>query len=459
MIRSINRISVKIGILFSGLFLSLLFLLGFLMFQLFTHFLLDYVINDLVSRGENHAKVLEDKFDQATINHVNLMERDVVTKVIITDQNGKILTSSDPYDQEMLSYLKSIHSYTQERILNQEWREHNYIVSLTPIAKGKKGFVIMYYPTLLLRETVEVLRLIILITSIGIILIGIGVIILISKKMTNPLLKMKEATSEMAKGHYKQIIGVKGQDELGQLGESIQKLGEQLQYYEDTRNEFLAGVSHELRTPLTYIQGYADILAKGLIIDRDEQIKILKIIHEETKRVVHLVNDLFHMAQIQTGQFQVKKEWVSIEQLLEKVVNHVVPLAHEKALEIRLDIQNKPIPDIKVDPIRMEQVFFNLIENAIKYTEKGKIDVSLDQDSEFLIITIQDTGIGIPKADLPRIWDRFYRVEKSRARKTGGSGLGLYLVKEFIRLHSGQIEVISEEGKGTTMIVKLPKIV
>ncbi|WP_339062904.1 HAMP domain-containing sensor histidine kinase [Tepidibacillus marianensis] len=454
---SFNRISVKLGVLFSGLFFSLFIILGFLLFQLFSHLFLDYVTQDLHNRGENHAQVLEGDFTKSTIEHVGLMEKSVITTVIITDQNGKILTSSDPYDQEMLSYIKSLEKYKDGAILNKEWTSHNYIVSVSPIAHGQKGFVFMYYPTSILKETVGVLQSFILIVSIGVIFIALGIITIISNRMTKPLLRMKEATSDMAKGKYQQDIQVNGEDELGQLGNSIQKLGEQLQYFEDTRNEFLAGISHELRTPLTYIQGYTDVLSKGLIKEEQEQKKYLLIIHEETKRVVQLVNDLFDMAQIQTGHYRLNVEFILLTNLLKKVVNHLLPSAHKKGLNMKLEIDQSNNVKILLDPLRIEQVFFNLIENAVKYTEQGEIRIRLEQKENNVRVTIQDTGIGIPKDELAHIWERFYRVEKSRARKTGGSGLGLYLVKEWIRLHSGTIDVLSEDGKGTTFIVNLPK--
>jgi len=452
-----NRISVKLGLLFSSLFFILFILLGFLLFQLFSHLFLDYVIQDLLNRGQNHAQVLEEDFTQSSIDHVGLMEKNVITKVIITDQNGEMLTSSDKYNQEMLSYLKSPEKYGDGTILNKEWTNHNYIVSVSPIDQGEKGFVFMYYPTSIFKETVGVLQSFMLIASIGIIFIALGIIIMVSNILTKPLLRMKEATSEMAKGKYQQDIQISGRDELGQLGTSIQKLGEQLQYFENTRNEFLAGISHELRTPLTYIQGYTDVLHKGLIKEENEQKKYLLIIHEETKRVVKLVNDLFDMAQIQSGHYHLNVELISLTNLLKKVVNHLLPLALKKGLNLEFEIDQSNDIVMLLDPLRMEQVFFNLIENAVKYTEFGVIKIWLEQDGEKVRVLVQDTGIGIAKDELNHIWEQFYRVEKSRTRKTGGSGLGLYLVKKWVRLHSGTIEVESMEGKGTTFVVILPK--
>lgn len=447
-----NSISLKVGILFSSVFLLLFLLLGYMLYGLFSNLFIDYITQDLLSRGENHARVLEENYNETTLTHVALMEQNVITSVVVTNSKHDTIVYSDKPDQEMLNHLSN-HQIITNRVLNRDWEEHAYIVTVSPIFKGDLGYVYMFYPTKILNETVLVLQIFIGTASFGIVLLAIGLISILSKKMTSPLLKMKEATNKMAKGDYKQSLEVKGQDELAQLGQSIQSLGEQLQYFEDTRNEFLAGVSHELRTPLTYIKGYSDILLKGIITDKQEQHKYLSIINEETKRVTNLVNDLFDMSKIDTGQFKLNKEEVRLDQLIEKVILNLSPLADEKGL--KLSFHNDGLtPRLSLDPNRIEQVFFNLIENAVKYTEQGYINVSLIADKNNVVVKIKDSGIGIPPNELKHIWDRFYRVEKSRARKTGGTGLGLYVVKEIIKLHGSHIDVVSEEGKGTTFIIK-----
>lgn len=455
-LKRFNGISFKLGLLFSSIFLVLLLLLGFTLFELFSHLFVDYITQDLLKRGENHAKVLEENFNETTLTHVALMEQNVITNVVVTNQEGQILVESDPTDKEMKEYINLGNAIKISRVLNQNWDQLNYIATVSPIRNGNLGYVYMYYPTSILKEMVFVLKLFISLASIGIVLIAVGMIVILSKKMTKPLLEMKEATNEMAKGDYKQHLDVKGKDELAQLADSIQSLGEQLQYYEDTRNEFLASVSHELRTPLTYLTGYSDILIKGRIVDKQEQQTYLKIINEEAKRVTHLVNDLFDMSKIQTGQFQLKKEYVNLIKLVEKVIQNLKPVAEGKGLSILFNPMID-LPVLYLDPNRMEQVIYNLIENAIKYSDQGEIRVSLEGDKEFIFIKIEDQGIGVPEKELSRIWERFYRVEKSRARKTGGTGLGLYVVKEIVQLHGGQIEAKSVEGKGTTMIIKFKR--
>lgn len=448
-----NSITFKIGLLFSGVFIVLFLLLGSILYGVFTNLFVDYVKQDLLARGNNHANILEGQFDQATINHVIAMEKGVVTEVVITDYQQKVVASSINLDRDMKEHLLSKHSNKSSGFIEVNWKQHDYIITVSPIGNGQ-GFVYMYYPTYILRDIVYVMNVLIIVASLGIVLLAFGFIGLLSRKIAKPLLTMEEATTNMALGKYKQVIPVKGNDEISQLGNSIQLLGERLQYFEDSRNEFLASVSHELRTPLTYIMGYSDILTKGIIMDSKHQEEYLKIINKEAKRVTFLVNDLFEMSKLQVGIFELNKEWAEINPVIEKVISSLKPAATNKGINMKqnLQLENQPV---YIDIPRMEQVLYNLIDNAIKYTNKGNIIVRSYTNREFTVIEIEDTGIGVPPGDLPRIWDRFYRVDQSRTRKTGGTGLGLYVVKNIIESHDGQIIAKSNENQGSTFIIFL----
>jgi two-component system, OmpR family, sensor histidine kinase BaeS len=449
-----NSISIKLALLFSGIFIALLLILGSILYGVFTNLFVDYIKQDLLVRGNNHAKVLQGQFNQETIEHVIRMETGVTTKVLITDSTQKILSSSVQPNQDMEAHLLAKdNKLTSGTLLESDWKEHDYITSVSPIGKNE-GYVYMYYPSRILRDIVIVLNVLMLIASIGIILLAFGFIGIMSRKLTLPLLMMKEATTRMSLGKYQQRIPVKGNDEVAQLGKSIQSLGEQLQYYENSRNDFLAAVSHELRTPLTYIKGYSDILSKGMFKNSEEQQEYLKIINKEAKRISILVNDLFELSKLQVGKFELEKEWTDINLIIDKVMNNLKPEVTKKVIQFTASLQD--IPKVYIDPRRMEQVFYNLIENAVKYTNQGEITIRSSLEKELVIIKISDTGIGIPETDLPKIWDRFYRVDQSRTRKTGGTGLGLYVVKKIIESHNGEITVKSRENQGSifTIIIK-----
>ena len=210
----------------------------------------------------------------------------------------------------------------------------DYIISVSPV-ENNTGYVYMFYPSSMIKEIVFVMSLLSLITSLGIMFVAFGLIGILSRIFTKPLVSMKEATIKMAKGSYQQTVPVNGNDEIAQLGHSIQTLGEQLQYYEDSRNEFLAAVSHEIRTPLTYIKGYSDVLSKGIIESREEQEEYLKIINKESDRLTFLVNDLFEMSKLQVGKFELNKEWAKLNEIIEKVISSLKPAAEKKGLELK----------------------------------------------------------------------------------------------------------------------------
>lgn len=448
-----NSISVKIGLLFSGVFIGLLFILGIVFHGVFTNLFVDYIKQDLLARGNNHSRILSEHFNAPTIGHVVEMEKGVKTDVLITDTDQQVLASSVPPDEDMKQHIQNDTVYETGRVIESDWKKHDYIITISPIKN--QGDVYMYYPAGIIREIVLVLNMILLSGGVGILLLAFGSIGFMSKRLTKPLLLMKDATNRMSLGRYRQTLPVKGEDEIAQLGKSIQSLGEQLQYFEESRNEFLAAVSHELRTPLTYIKGYSDILNKGMINSVDEQREYIGIINKEATRISFLINDLFEISKLQVGHFQLNKEWNDLNMIIEKVVTNLKPEAEKKGLKLSADLTE--IPKILIDKQRIEQAIYNLVENAVKYTNRGEVTISSYLNGQLAEVKITDTGIGIPKEDLPRIWDRFYRVDHSRTRKTGGTGLGLYIVKKIIESHDGGIKAESSKNNGSSFTISINK--
>jgi two-component system, OmpR family, sensor histidine kinase BaeS len=450
----LNSISIKLGLLFSIVFLTLMLILGSTLYGVFTNLFVDFVTSDLLNRGSNHAKALGDAYSKNMIEHVLSMERGGTTHLVITDKNQKIIGSSVPLNQEMKKYMLKNSIKESNVILDNDWKNDRYITTVSLIGHSK-GYIYMFYPTNVLKETVFVLKLLIIVTGIGTALLGFGLIGFLSRTITKPLLSMKDATNKLAEGKYRQKIPSKGNDEVAQLSSAIQRLGEQLQFYEDNRNEFLSAVSHELRTPLTYIKGYSDVLSKGLVKNHEEEMEYLSIINKESKRVAFLVDDLFEMSKLQMGKFQLNKETGDINFIIKKVTETLRPAAEKKGIMLTISLQEQMAP-IRMDVNRMEQVIYNLIENAIKYTDYGEVTIHSSSQNHDVVIEIKDTGQGIPSQEILKIWDRFYRVEKSRARKTGGSGLGLYIAKQIVDSHDGEIKVNSIENEGSTFFIYLP---
>ncbi len=231
------------------------------------------------------------------------------------------------------------------------------------------------------------------------------------------------------------------------------------QKLESIRKEFVANVSHELKTPLTTIKSYTETLLDGVIDDKDLSVNFLQVVDSETERMTRLVRDLLQLSNIDYQQSKWNKKAVDLKEIIEETIFKLDVSAKNKEQRIHFNLkdleENETI--IYADKDRIGQVILNLLGNSIKYTPKGgHINIDIDIQGDTLILEIEDNGIGIPKEDLARIFERFYRVDKARARELGGTGLGLSIAKEIIEAHEGTIEIFSEEDVGTKTVIHLP---
>jgi len=217
------------------------------------------------------------------------------------------------------------------------------------------------------------------------------------------------------------------------------------------KRDFVMNVSHELRTPLTAIKGYAETI-EGL---DGENAEYLEIVKRHTERLINIVHDLLTLSELEERGGDLDLEKVRLQNIVEGVVKIFESRLKQKNLQLSFEPENE-IPVIKADPLKMEQVFVNLIDNAIKYTESGKIDIKMRSTENSVYITVCDTGIGIPEKHLGRIFERFYTVDKSHSRRLGGTGLGLSIVKHIILLHNGTIKVKSTPHSGTCFYITIP---
>ncbi|MFZ5989348.1 MAG: ATP-binding protein [Bacillota bacterium] len=228
------------------------------------------------------------------------------------------------------------------------------------------------------------------------------------------------------------------------------------QKLENMRREFVANVSHELRTPLTSIKSYSETLLDGALEDKDTALKFLGVIDSEADRMTRLVKDLLQLSRLDNQQMQWNMISFPFDALIKSCVEKIVLSAKEKAQVLEC-FTIGDIPEITADRDRIEQVILNILTNAIKYTpEGGKITVYIGKLYSDVYVKVIDSGIGIPKEDLNRIFERFYRTDKARSREMGGTGLGLAIAREIVEAHKGNISVSSEQGKGTEVTVKLP---
>jgi two-component system, OmpR family, phosphate regulon sensor histidine kinase PhoR len=229
-----------------------------------------------------------------------------------------------------------------------------------------------------------------------------------------------------------------------------------LKRLEKMRTEFLANVSHELRTPIFSIQGYIETLLEGAIEDEKVNRNFLEKANLHTINLNNLLNDLIDISMIESGESRMSFRYFNIDSYLKEIVKEFSPLAADKNLKL---IYNPARENLQVfgDKNKLKQVLVNLLTNAIKYTEVGKVEVYVHEEQKFAKIIVKDTGIGIPKEDTERIFERFYRVDKARSRAVGGTGLGLAIVKHIIEAHGSKVEVESTIGKGSEFSFRLKK--
>ncbi|MFA5336094.1 MAG: ATP-binding protein [Candidatus Omnitrophota bacterium] len=232
----------------------------------------------------------------------------------------------------------------------------------------------------------------------------------------------------------------------------------ELRRLEKVRQDFVANVSHELRTPLSSIKGYSETLMDGGVRDPKEQKEFLEIIYRESDRLAKLIDDILDLSRTESGKMAMVFMPLDVSPVVKRVCAILEKQAAMKSIRIALDIP-AGTPRILADESRLSQVILNLLDNAVKYTpEGGDVRISAAPEGNFVRIDVFDTGVGIPEADIPRIFERFYRVDKARSRELGGTGLGLSIVKHIVQAHGGQVSVKSAPEKGSTFSFTIPAV-
>lgn len=277
--------------------------------------------------------------------------------------------------------------------------------------------------------------------------------LMVSGWLTKPIVALTNAIRRVGAQGYGDRVPVKGKDELAELSEAFNIMSEKLENHDRLRNEFVSNASHELKTPLSTMK----LLAESMLYEENPDPRITREffsdINHEVDRLTHIVNDLLRLVNEENSDGALNLSTIDLDELTSRVLHRLMPLAKNKG--IRLERKLVPVK-IECDAMRIEQVVTNLVDNALKYTDKGSVSVTLKPDGPFAVLTVHDTGIGIPKESIPRLFERFYRVDKARSRETGGTGLGLSIVERIVSMHGGYIQVESVVGRGSTFTVRLP---
>jgi signal transduction histidine kinase/flagellar basal body-associated protein FliL len=434
-----------------------------LTYYLYETFYVDKQKSLLTMQGKELKKFYQtDKGKQEFLERVEWTDQTSDAEVIFTD-DPMLLSAGIPYEE----FTNNLITFEERQRLLQgkevifvrkHPRFNQDILAVTiPLIEGNQleGAIFLYMPMANVYEPFQSIRIIL----IGALVLFLIIVVLVGLKMTNqiirPLKEMESVAQKMSQGDFSKRISVNKKDEIGNLATSFNILASSLEEVDKKRREFLQNVSHELRTPLSYMQGYTEVILEEENLDKVQTDKYVSIIHNEAGRMNRLVNDLLDLAQLEDDSYPMKCDPLPFAQLIMDVAERFELAASQKKMAISVDLDHDII--VNGDADRLEQVVSNLLDNAIRYTPEGKtVKIHLSAEEENAKLLIQDSGRGIPGEDLPRVMERFYRVNKARTRKEGGTGLGLSIVYHIVKKHDGEVVIESEFGRGTSIIIKLP---
>jgi len=289
----------------------------------------------------------------------------------------------------------------------------------------------------------------------GLLAIGMAVLLTVtlSRRMLAPIGILATAAGRLGKGDFSQRVSLHDRSELGTLAQSFNSMAAELERAEKLKRDMVADCAHELRSPLTNLRGYLEAIGDGLLKPDHETVQALE---KQVGALSHLVDELRDLTLAESGQLELKRQPEDVARIIEQEVKAVQGTAAAAGILLKADVPHS-LPPANIDHLRIAQVLRNLLDNAIAHTPGGgSIIVSASEQGNLLAVKVADTGEGIPADDIPFIFERFYRVDKSRARATGGSGLGLTIAKRLVESHGGTIEVHSEPGKGSVFTFTLP---
>ena len=298
-------------------------------------------------------------------------------------------------------------------------------------------------------------------------LVSFAVVRLFTRSLVQPLRAMQDTAAAIAKGDYSARVEISSQDEIGELGRSINGLASDLGDYmlevgktEKLRRDFIANVSHELRTPLTVIRGYIEAMIDGIIRQPEQVSQCQNLIKTEIIRLERLIQDLLTLSRLQSDKIAGELSPVQLSAVAKHVLTLIEPLAEAKKISLTNQIA-EDLPPVSGNRDRLIQLLLIFLDNAVKHSPAGaSVRLTLDQNGPDRIrCVIQDTGPGISPEDLPFIWERFYKADKAHQRDSGGSGLGLAIARQILRLHNAQFNVDSRPGEGTRIELEFPRAI
>ncbi len=402
-------------------------------------------------------------------------------RITLIDSLGKVIADSDVPFERLSAVENHLHRPEVQQALSARvgvdtrhsatvGRDFLYVAKV--IAKsGTSGFhsslkfIRLSVPLAEVQSRMNDIRSTIVTVGVIVLLFITAISFFISRQVSRPMVRIARSAERIRAGNLDEQIPIRSDDEVGQFARAVNELVEklktdivQLRRLERVRSEFLANVSHELRTPIFAIQGMLETLLNGAIDDRSVNRTFVEKAQSNAERLNALLVDLINISQIESGEMRMSFRYFRLNDFLRTVVQEFQSIAEQKQVTLSLQTETDESAEVYGDRERLRQVMDNLIENAIKYNkDAGTVIVkSVDKNTEAEIM-VADTGVGIAAEHLPRIFERFYRVDKNRSHEVGGTGLGLAIVKHIVEAHDSTIEVTSTPGGGSTFRFTLTK--
>ncbi len=409
------------------------------------------IVQEKYLTDENRAKYL----NQYVLNRSS----DYQYRLIIIDSKGVVISDSSELANDKIYISKEVISALNGETYINYYKDQNAIYVSTPINNGKSSELLGVVLIVGSVEKTSQLSLQIK-DNINVSIVVMYVCILIFsyallKALLSPLQKIMCVIEKMSKGKFENRIEIKPSNDFYQLAEAINEMATQIETIEKSRDQFVSNVSHELKTPLSSIKVLSDSLLIQEDVPKEMYVEFLEDIVSETDRLTNIVNDLLTLVKIDQSNAVLNIDNILIGDLVQKIIKRIRYIASGKNIEIYFKMEEDFT--VEVDPIKIDLAITNLIDNAVKYTnENGKVTVEIMSDNMYVYIKVEDTGNGIEKEELSNIFKRFYRIDKTRDRETGGFGLGLSITYSILLLHNGDVKVTSELGVGSKFIVMIP---
>ncbi len=325
-----------------------------------------------------------------------------------------------------------------------------------PGPAGPAGAVYLHAPVLGVRSLVGSVFRLFGAAALLAAAVALGLGLWLSRRLADPLLEMSRAADELARGNFSHRVRVPASDdEVARLARSFNRMAAQLGDLERLRREFIANVSHELRSPLTSMRGFLQGILDGTVPAADRR-RYLELAFDETLRLSRLVNDLLDLAALEAGEMQLELVGVDPAEAARRAAAKMEPQAAAKGVHLAVETA-EGLPAVRADPDRLEQALINLLDNAIRFTPAGgSVTVTVRTAPDGVALAVADTGPGLTPEELERVWERFYKGDKARTRGTGGTGLGLPIVRQLVLAMGGTVTAAGAPGRGSVFTITLP---